>query len=78
MDTLHIKIKDKETYEHLMWFLRRFDQKELEILRSRGSFPYIQEELQNELREIDAGKSTLLDLEELDEELEKIISANEG
>ena len=76
MDTLYIKIKNKETYEHLMWFLNRFDPNELEVLSSEESFVYVQEELQNELHEIDSGNSTLMDLEEFDKELEKIISAN--
>lgn len=77
MESLHLKIKDKETYKNLIWFLKRVDQNELEILESRNSFNYIQEELQHELKEIDSGRSTLMDLEELDRELEKIISANE-
>lgn len=47
METLHLKVKDKE-----------------------NSFDYIQEER----GEIDSGKSRLIDLEELDKEVEKIIS----
>lgn len=77
MDTLHLKIKDKETYLHLMWFLQRFDPKELEIIESQESFNYVQEELQQELKKIDSGNSALMDIEELDKDLEKIIIANE-
>jgi hypothetical protein len=73
MDTLQIKIKNKETYQHLMWFLKKFNREELEIIESKSSFEYIQEELQHELHELDSGNSTLMDIEDLDKELEKII-----
>lgn len=78
MDTLHIKIKNKEAYDHLMWFLNKFESGELEILKTKDSFNATQQELQSELDEIDSERSTLLDLEEMDRELEKIILANEG
>ena len=36
MDSIYIKIKDKETYQHLMWFLKKFGKNELEIMEAKG------------------------------------------
>ena len=75
--TLHIKVKDKETYNHLMWFLKKFDKRELQVFKGKNSFSEIQRELQKELDQIDSGNSGLIDLEDLDMELERIISSDE-
>lgn len=73
MTTLHLKIKDTETLKHLMWFLEKFDQNELQVVHSEQEFDFVREELQNELEAIDKGQSELIDIEDLDKELEKII-----
>ena len=73
MTTLHLKIKDPETLKHLMWFLKKFDQSELQVVQSEEEFDFVREELQNELEAIDKGQADLIDIEELDKELEKII-----
>lgn len=73
MTTLHLKIKDPETLKHLMWFLKRFDQNELQVIKSGQDFDFVREELHIELEAMDKGQSELINIEDLDQELEKII-----
>lgn len=71
MDTLHIKIKDKEVYDHLMWFLGKFDETELQISEGDTGLNEIQKELQEELNRIDKGSSELTDIKTFDAELKE-------
>ena len=73
MTTLQLKVKDPETLKHLMWFLKKFDANELQIIQGEEEFNYVREVLQNELKAINEDPSRLMDIEDLDEELEKII-----
>lgn len=78
MTTLHLKVMNPETLEHLMWFLKRFDPDELQIISPEQEFDYVREELHNEIEAIDENTSGLMDIEELDQELERIISRYEN
>lgn len=78
METLHLKIKNKETYEHLLWFLGKFDPNELQVLSGKERFHVIQEELTQELKRIDAGESTFMDIEVFDKELDQLIQDYEN
>lgn len=77
MDTLLIKVKNAETYGHLLWLLKRFDQNEIQIVEHADSFDTIKQTLQAELEQINTGKSGLMDVNEFDDELEKIIASYE-
>lgn len=77
METLHIKVKDKETYKHLLWFLRKFNSEELQVVEN-GDFETIQRELHEELARIDSGASDLVDIDDFDKELDLIISEYEN
>jgi hypothetical protein len=74
MESIHIKIKDKETYQHLMWFLKKFSKNELQVIEAKDSFKSIQNELRKELKEMDSGSMDMMDLEEFDKELDDIIA----
>lgn len=74
MDSIHIKIKDKETYQHLMWFLKKFSKNELQVIEAKDSFKSIQNELRKELKEMDSGSMDMMELEEFDKELDNIIA----
>ncbi len=74
MDSIHIKIKDKETYQHLMWFLKKFSKNELQVIEAKDSFKSIQNELRKELKEMDSGSMDMMELEEFDKELDDIIA----
>lgn len=77
MDTLLIKVKNAETYQHLLWLLKRFDQSEIQVIEHADSFNTIKQTLQAELERIDTGKSDLMDMDDFDDELEKIIASYE-
>lgn len=77
MNTLHIKVKDKETYQHLLWLLKRFDQSEIEFIEGKNSFSSVKDQLEDEINAIDSGDSTLMEIDEFDRELEHLISKNE-
>ena len=78
MNTLHIKINNKKTYQDLLDYLKKFNSDELQFVEGRGNFDSIQKELKEELDAIDSGNSSLVELEEFDNMLEEIISRNEN
>ncbi len=78
MKTLHIKVKNKKTYDHLLWFLEKFNEDEIQFLEGKTSFASIKKDLKDELKAIDSGESTLIELDEFDKELEEIIARNEN
>ncbi|CAN5165180.1 hypothetical protein BH23BAC2_BH23BAC2_27250 [soil metagenome] len=78
MKSLHIKIKSDETYDHLMWFLRKLDQEELQFVEGKNTFSTVQEQLLNEIQATDSGESTLMELDEFDKKLDELIFRNEG
>lgn len=78
METLHLKIKNKETYNHILWFLKKFDKEELELLEGSESFQSIQKELHQELEKIDAGDSSLIAMDTFDKELDRMIAEYES
>lgn len=77
MKTLHIKIKNKETYQHLMWFLKKIDPNEIQFVEGKSNFTSIQDQLNEEITAIDSGNSSLMELDEFDKQLEDLISKNE-
>ncbi len=78
MNTLHIKINNKETYQDLLKYLRKFNSDELQFVEGKGNFEAIQRELQDELDAIDSGKSSLMELEDFDSMFEELIYRNEN
>lgn len=77
MEKLLLKINDPETYQHLLWLLKRFDKGEVEIIESTDIFERNKATLHQELKRINSGESAMMDIEEFDQELEKIISSYE-
>ncbi|MCM4161375.1 hypothetical protein FHG64_14980 [Antarcticibacterium flavum] len=74
MNTLHIKIKNEETYQHLLWFLKKLDQEEIQFVEGKNTFSSVQEQLENEIYAIDSGESTLMELDEFDKNLDHLIA----
>ncbi|WP_028298447.1 hypothetical protein [Olivibacter sitiensis] len=77
MEKLLLKINNPETYQHLLWLLKRFDKGEVEIIESTDIFERNKSVLHQELKRIDSDESMMMDIEEFDQELEKIISSYE-
>ncbi|HKL35111.1 MAG TPA: hypothetical protein VJ899_02340 [Salegentibacter sp.] len=73
MENIHLKVSTKEAYKDLMEFLEKFDKNELEIIPD-SDFEKQKANLQKELEAIEEGNSDLMDIEEYDSYLEKVIS----
>ncbi|MDT0646100.1 hypothetical protein RM545_05310 [Zunongwangia sp. F260] len=76
MENILLKIKSKEAYDQLLSLLKKIDQNEIEII-SDNVFEQQKAELHQELEAVENGTSTLSDLDEVDIELDRIISQYE-
>ncbi len=61
-----------------MWFLSRFKKDEINIIQENDNFLSVQEYLQKELDNIDKGKTSFIDIDQLDLELENSIRKYEN
>lgn len=77
MQTLKLRVSDK-VVKNLMWFLRRFNNDEIQIINEKNEFLSVQKYLENELCEVEAGNSEFISLEDLDNHLEKTIRSHES
>ena len=76
MENIRLKVSTKEAYKELMEFLEKFDKNELEIIPD-SDFERQKANLQKELEVIEEGNSDLMDIEEYDSYLEKVINEYE-
>ncbi len=76
MQTIRLRINDK-IYKHLMWFLKRFDKEELQIIEENEEYLSVQEYLQKELDSVEEGKAKYMTIDELDQDLESTIREHE-
>jgi len=76
MENIHLKVSTKEAYKDLMQFLERFSKQELEIIPD-SDFEKQKANLRKELEAIEEGNSDLMDIEEYDSYLEKVINEYE-
>ena len=76
MENIRLKVSTKEAYKDLMEFLEKFDKNELEIIPD-SDFETQKANLQKELEAIEEGNSDLMDVEEYDSYLEKVINEYE-
>ncbi len=56
-----------------MWFLRRFNKEEIQVIRETNEFLSIQEYLNKELEKIENGTAEFTSIDQLDSELETTI-----
>lgn len=76
MQTIRLRVNES-IYHNLMWFLKRFNQEEIEVIKENDEFLSIQRYLQAELESIKNGTAKFVTLEQLDQELEDIINEYE-
>ncbi len=76
MENIRLKVSTKEAYNDLMEFLEKFDKNEFEIIPD-SDFERQKANLQKELEAIEEGNSDLMDVEEYDSYLEKVINEYE-
>ncbi len=77
MQTIRLRVNDK-VYEKLIWLLKKFNKTDIEIISEDENFLKDKAYLQRELNEIDNGKAVFYSLEELEDELDKVISKHEN
>ena len=76
MQTIRLRVNES-IYHNLMWFLKRFNQEEIEVIKENDEFLSIQRYLQAELESIKNGTAKFVTLEQLDQELEDVINEYE-
>ena len=64
MQTIRLRVNDK-IYKHLMWFLRRFNKEEIQVIRETDEFLSIQEYLNKELEKIENGTAGFTSIDQL-------------
>lgn len=77
MQTIRLRVNDK-IYKHLMWFLSRFNNEEIQLIREDAEFISIQDYLKNELEVVENGTAEFISIEQLDNELETTIKKHEA
>ncbi len=76
MHTIQLKVNDS-VYDKLMWLLGKFSKEEVEVISDNDEFISQREYLIQELNEIDSGNATFLELNEVEQRLEKVIKKHE-
>lgn len=72
MEKIHLNVGNKEAYKELIQFLEKFSKNELHII-SESNFEQQKEDLQNELKATDEGTSGVMDIDDYDNYLEKVL-----
>ncbi len=74
METVHLRINEA-VYEHVMWLLKQFDPKDVEIISEE--FLRTKAELEEDLRAIEAGEMKMYSLEEFEKETDEFLKKYE-
>ena len=61
-----------------MWFLSRFSEKEIRVIKEDKSFLSVQEYMQNELLSVNEGTAEYIEIDQLEDDLEKTIRKHEA
>jgi hypothetical protein len=77
MQTLKLRVSDN-IVKNLMWFLKRFNNDEIQVVNENNEFLSVQKYLEKELFEIETGNSEFISFEDLDNHLEKTIQRYES
>ncbi|MFW5758206.1 MAG: tRNA pseudouridine synthase A [Bacteroidota bacterium] len=72
MQTIRLRVNDS-IFQQLMWFLKRFDKNEIEVINENEEYLSIQEYLKKELENIENETADFISFNQLDEELESTI-----
>ena len=76
MHTVKLRVNDR-IYEKFLWLLSKFNKDEIEIIPENSDFIINQKYLAGELNEIRQGKANFLEMDEVEQRLEKIIDKHE-
>ena len=73
MQTIKLRINDR-IYKNILWLLGKFDKEELQVIEENKQYISAKAYLEKELEKLERGDKKLLDIDEVDFELENIIS----
>ncbi len=76
MHTLRLKVNDS-VYDKLMWLLSKFSKEEIEIIPESAEYTKQREYLTGELNEILNGNANFIELNDVEQRLEKVIRKHE-
>ena len=76
MLTIRLRINENIA-KHVLFFLKKFNKEEIEIIKEDAEFYKVQKYLNEELENIESGNAEFIEIEELDSELEKTIKKYE-
>jgi len=76
MRILKIRVSDN-IYHNLIWFLKRFEKDEIQVVSEDNEFLSVQAYMENELQKVAEGSAEYISLEELDNDSEKTIQRHE-
>ncbi|PIQ30786.1 MAG: tRNA pseudouridine synthase A [Bacteroidetes bacterium CG18_big_fil_WC_8_21_14_2_50_41_14] len=77
MQSIRLEVSNK-VCKHLMWFLSRFSEKEIRVIKEDTSFLSVQEYMQNELLSVNEGTAEYIEIDQLEDDLEKTIRKHEA
>ncbi len=76
MQTIRLRVSNR-IYKNLMWFLKRFDKDEIQVIQESDEFLSVQEYLQEELSKVEEGSAKFISLDNLENDLDDTIKKHE-
>lgn len=76
MTTLRLQIADS-ALEKVLWLLGHFSKDEIDIVEEDADFLKNREEIQKELKRMDAGEATYITTEEMTAKVKKFLDCND-
>ncbi len=76
MQTIRLRVSNR-IFKNLMWFLKRFNKDEIQVIQESDEFLSVQEYLKEELSKVEEGNAEFLSLDELEEDLDSTINKYE-
>ena len=73
MQTIKLRINDR-IYKNILWLLGKFDKEELQVIEENKQYISAKAYLEKVLEKLERGDKKLHDIDEVDFELENIIS----
>jgi len=77
MQTVRLRVNEK-IYDRFIWLLSKFSKDEVEIIPESEEYNLSQKYLTGELNDISSGKAIFLELNDVEQRLEKVIKKHEN
>lgn len=77
MQTIRLKISDK-VFKNFMWLLKKFNKEEIQVINEDENYLSVKEYLHKELDALEKNSNEFIDVDQLEEGLEKTIQKHEA